>query len=859
MRFKHVLFSGLLLSTAFVACTNEDFETIGTPDYSKDAISLGENLVISGGLATDLYTKAIYEDETGAGSYNIKSKWEPNDSIGAAWYAAMTSPAQGQVAAQGFTFEGKRFASNHPFDRVDKEGYVETAEFQTVTNTFAGKYVLYYPYNSSVAQVATSIPVPMETAQTMKVSAPLAHVNETMFFYSLAEYEKGGNQAGNFEMDPVPVIYRLAFRADEATRGLVGQNISMVVIETANDKFYSQGQITVIPGSGYPSATAAYSGLSGEVTNVYTLTIEGNEGNADYQVSAVGEEGGMKKPFYLTMLPADESIEKLIIKAITDKGEVYKRELNLNESSLADIKAEITKEGGKFTYYVTLDEVEEGDNDAVYTEQQFNNAWEAALESGEAATITLGAPLKLDELTLNHVNSDITIDGNTLTVGTLAIEDGKLTVADLKATDVNVESYGEFVATKSEISGTLSVVGDATLNSNVAVQNVNVARAGILALTGGKVNGTFNSDLKSEVTLNTVILAGTSKMNGEVTTAGTVNFNGAITLDENAELTAGGTATNFNSTLNNKGTLTANAAVNLNGTTTNDGTFGGSATVTIGERGIFTNNGTIGQITNNGTLKLAVAATSRITNGGTLEVTVADKESAPANLDIENNKTVNFNLSSKDDQVTMSYLKNNAGATVNINRGKVFDAGTTAITGDGVINIAADGALNISSSFTYNGYIIVETANATAFNGTEGELGATKVACYYSKMSSASGAAWVIINNPLTIDSDVADVLKNKSLLIKSDITLAANMEMASGTNITVEGEISLSKPSTDADGSYTLNATSGAETFLITKGSLLKVYTGIELNTTNFTNEYYNDNSSYGNAVGMGGTVQKG
>lgn len=841
------------MSTAFVACTNEDFEVNGIQDVTKDAISLGENFTISGGFQSETSTKAIYEESLDGSKVAVKSMWEPIDEIGGAWYAAQTTAPTADTDADGDLIEingNNVFASNHPFTRVNKEGNVETAEFQTNTNVFAGKYMLYFPYDDEVSDVSNAIPVEMPVAQEMNVANPLAHINVNTFFYTNQTYEVGGTQAGEFEMKPVPVLYRLTFSAAEGARGVVGQDISMIVVES-NAKFYSDGEIKV-SGTAYDNAVAKYVGKT--VASVYTLTLAGNEGNADYQISAVGENGGMKKPVYLAMLPATNDISELTFKVVTADGKVYIKKIdNLGNSDMAAEKAKITSEGGLFANNIELDDVAEADG-AIYTEQQFMNSWEAALKTG-TGTIKLGAPLELDELTLGTQGVKIAVNGDyELYVKNLTVNDGELSVAELKADNINVGVYGVLETTAVSVSEKVSVSGEATLGGVDALKDVAVARKGTLSLTGSsesgakkKVSGSFTSEVESVIELNKIELAGTNNLNGTITTAtAAVTFSGATTIAKDAKLTTNA-ATTFKALTINGELASGTAAITLNGAATNNGTITkGTGTITISKDGSLINKGTLGEITNNGFLTLEKTTTSTITNSKTLNVKAGDDTEATtpttADLSITNTGTVNFEMPNNETEVTVESL-NNTGM-VNINKGIVKEKAASGISGAGDFYIATDGKLEFYSDGSAHGLgniiITKDLTDAVTNNHADDDI-----ACYYSDLSkvTASDIDIVIFDTEASVSAADCETIQSKDLIIRADLVLGDNITMASGTTITVEKEVLLT-----SKGGITISGTS-TSTITTKTNAVLKIGTGVTLDDTNFT-------TSGAAIVAVGGTI---
>lgn len=845
MKFKHILFSGLMLSATLTACTNEDFEVNGAQDITKDAISLGEGLTISAQLSGAASTKAIYEDATSGTTVNIKSQWENTDSLGGAWYAAYTGTTAG--VAQGFLINTDKFGSNHPYSRVEKNGVTASAEFETVTNAFAGKYAIYYPYDGSVAAVSNKISVKGNTAQEMDVKEPLKHVNENIFFYNNDEYLEGGNQVKTISLSPVPVLYRINFLVDENARGLVGKTISMVVVEGDDNTFYSEGALTV-DGTAYEDAVAVYGGDDTKTTNVYTLAIVGNENNTDYQVSAVGASGVTKKPFYLSMLPAKADIENLTFKVVTTEGKVYQRSIVLSNQEA--MKEAITKEGGLFAYNITLDEEGEA-MEGVYTEQQFRDEWDAIVKgTADDNKITLGAPLKLDELTLSE-DADITIEGAKLEVNELALEDGSLIISDLKAENVTVGEYGELTVSSGdiEITGTLSVDNEATIDGTVVLNNISVSRNNTLSLTaktGSKVTGTFTVEKGADVTLSGEF-ASKNKFAGNIgigTSA--LTLTGETTLDEDGVITvANGETLNFGKK-EAKGSFTNNGELDIQSDATSVTFWGATqnnSTITVGKTGVnngnFTNNGTLtldAGLTNGGTMTLNVnpAGNGFITNNGTLEVKAADVEkesaTAPANLKVTNTKTVNISLPTNTSEITVSLLTNNG--IVNIAKGVVKEGEAQAVSGTGEINVAKNCKIEFNSTANtgFTGYLIIADTKDNAINGTS----SAKVANNYSVMGINGDADHVIIDKTTSLTEAALTKLASRSIVLRANVELQGDLNL--GTNsksLAVEAEIEL----TGKDSERTLTLHNDKNGLTVSKNGLLKVGNGAKVITGTNTN----------------------
>lgn len=869
MKLKYVLMNGLFMSAVLAACTdNEIVEVQGTQNL-KDAISLGENFSITGNWGLD--SRALYNDETTGAAVSVKSLWEPNDAVGGAWYAALTATTPSKA---GFLIGSNNFGSNHPFTRDDNEGNVAAATFSTLTNAFAGKYVLYYPYNAEVAAVSSAIPVKVNNAQTMDVENPMAHVNESMFAYTNAEYVTGGNQAQEFSLTPVPVLYRLRFAANEDTRDLVGQTISKVVIESNSNHLYKEGSVTVA-GSGYANATGAYAGTT--ATTLYTLEVVGNEDNADYQVPAIGE--ATELPFYLSVLPANEDIETLTIKVVTAEGDVFQKTLEnlLNEENAA-VYGKLTTEGALFAYSITLDEVGEEDG-AVYTNEQFMNAWEAAQNP-----IKLGAPLTIESLSLDE-NEEIEITGMTLTVGTLDVLDGDLTIENLEATTVNVSDWG-VLTTKSTGStkiGALSVAGScsATLAGVTEIASIDVARKGAASITGkmngvniaSKVTGEVNTVKQSSLTLKNIELKGANSFEGIVEVDGNVLVSGATTVEELGTVKEANSLVEVSfsnltnegeirhqygamkfGTLNNKADITISATgVEFTGTTTNAAAeeYKMNISAVVTNKGTFTNRGNLestAAFNNNTGATLALDVNPSLTsivNAGTVNVKAADYEDEEGNpvladLSVTNNTTgiVNINLNLATAEVTFAQLLNEG--IVNINKGVLVEkaddnVSMTAINNDyAAINVATGAELRFhedNNDELAGGNIIVVNGSKVTNAITDEPLsfiGVTAPTSAVIKDASEQNVPLntMILNTATTVTPTNATIIQGYKLVLRSNVTLKTDLNMT-GKAVKVQEEILLTGAKLNAEDTFdpeSQERTLTVDNLTVTEGKLLKV-----------------------------------
>ena len=522
MKLKHLFFSSLLLSTTFVACTNDDIVE-NLPVDNEGAIALGEGYTIN--VAKGLESRAAFNESS------FSPLWEEGDKIGAAWFDEVTAlnPNDETKVSTSKSF-GDKFRSNHPFELIDGEGSGR-GTFESVTNAFAGAYMLYYPYTSAISKTGDRIYV-NEIPQTQTMDCTPGHewdaVNENMFAYGTAKFVPGGPTAQEFNMDQVPVLYHLYFqfakpRFLELVDGVAIEKIVLEAYKGSNKVLRTTGYITPpnveVTPTGYNTDILPSAKYTGE-TETQHLTINLLNSDADdYKLFTLNTPN--EKPFIFSALPFAEKADKVIFKVVASNGYVFTKTYEGTEGAAAlayingdvdlDEDGELDKDGaayqgGYVNFTVTLDT--QVDDNVAYTNEQFMEKWEEALESKKDTEILYGEDLELDEVLTFNNESDAVItvkahcDNHSLTINGLNVEngnvvfasplivegdviseaEGNLTADNITAENITANGYATFVVASADLlkvaaSGevTLSQIADKPGVADILINNAGAA------------------------------------------------------------------------------------------------------------------------------------------------------------------------------------------------------------------------------------------------------------------------------------------------------------------------------------------------------------------------------------------------
>lgn len=760
MKLKYVLFSGLLLSVGFTACTNEDFTEVTTPVNTSEAIALGDNFTIKVGKA-GADTKAVFDED-------FSPAWEEGDRLGAAWVHMVTGVDEDDntivtnAGLIGSTYGG--FYSNSPMTLTEGAG-TNSGTFATVdeANLFAGAYVLYYPYDNTVSMQGDALPVEIGS-YTFDAADPQAAISENMFSYSPVKFVPGGNQTGEFTLNQVPVLWTLRFTAGKELNmnladGITIQNIVVEATKSGSSVLVEKGEIVTDQAPTVPDYNADpedealadivkyQADATATAPENFFITVSGSDSDA-YKMLV--EDEPTENQFIFTTLPFSDEADEVVIKVVTDKG-VFKTTYTGTTVSASGAKYldefnNAAEEGGQVSVNVILDVTE--NDDVIYTVDAFNEAWADAIADGDPVTLEIGTDLTLDELTCDNSAADVTVTGDhTLTVGSMNISSNdNITFSCPLVVEGTLETTGDADLTATNLTAkNITINGDANLTV-LEAETLYIGTSGIVSLNG--VNG-------EECAIGTVTNRGALTTGADAVEMGTLSGTGSLTLGAAYTNTGNITLATVNAgsyTFTNEGTVT------LTGTFT--GTFQNNAGATLNVNAnqsaiILTNavadedeNLAAGVINVAEDVTLSGDGTNVITNNGTINVTGTIEE------------TANGGLVQSDD-----------------------DARINAMTEDAVISLESTSALSA-------GYIVI-LVDANVTGAATGEPIAYNLTRGADVASVPTSATTVFVNCNLT--STQLSSIASKALIMNGNITFDSTTDEVTLSNLTVAGNVSVS------------------------------------------------------------------
>lgn len=761
----------------FTACTNDELVDLNSPvsveEQLKNAVSLGEGYTIVGSKEAE--TRFVINSDLSS------AVWERTDTVGGAWI--------GYTTGNDVTVSFSNIMSNHPFAFSKDLGGMKSVEFKAPTNVFAGKHILYYPFNYKIKGVVASIPVEFEQNPVMDCTAgkEMDHVNRNSFAWTTIDAQ-GGPEAGNFQLKQVSDIWVIKIGTDAANADrIANQTIEKIILESANN-LYNTATLTKNNKTKYSEFGGQYN--NGAPVSTYILTPE--NASADYQVTAAGDAGLTKKAFYLSTLPADENITSFTVRVILANGRIYSKTFAKSENEALFEK--IIAPGKKVELDVLLDT--EDTTGAIYTAEQLNRALSAA----DPGTITLGADIELDNFTFNKAGKTANITGGklivkgdaTITAGVVSVQamkvGGKLTVNDtftataLEADDVKVGESGFFTSNGvNDELGTVYVDGSATITAK-KIADITVAKAAVLNLTGAEVKTSLKVLRSATATLNGVTLSGS-----------TTNTDGTIAF-------ASGTNVN-------KGTLSStstSAASTITGSFENVGTVNLTGTCYNNSTGII-NNGTVNVKGSASTYAIANVVNAAATAAGVSPAKAAGK------MVVE--------LASDTDILTLDATFA-AGTTIEIKKGSVNPSAAGKLTLADGAKMAVSGNAKFTLASTSTGDFVAGSEiqiakkenldlNSNGLGSIAGDINtvitsatelAAKVVTASTKMDAVV-KTWVLNGSGLAVTSENVNELVAKNILVKSALDIKVDMTMAGTFNV---------------DGTVTLKNTTAANVNLI-------------------------------------------
>lgn len=858
MKLKYLLASGLFLSTAFVACTNDDFAEISAPVNTDGAIALGEGFTIEvnkGGVDTRAAFDAKYTPY-----------WEKDDQLGAAWVHMVTEVEEKdgvytatQVSPVGSSSD--KFYSNHPFNLIEGEN-TNDGKFESVTNAFAGAYVLYYPYDPSVAMTGTEIPVAIKTYEA-DCAEPLKNISENMFSYSPASFVPGGPRTGKFTLKQVPVLVRLQFAVSKKLNmnladGITIQNIVIEASKDGSTVLRKTGTLKPNDAEIKTLGTDNYNGLNnknldgivaydGEESAENIFVTLKNSNTDKYKL--LKEEVATEGEFVFSMLPLSDKADEVTVKVVTDKGvfaTTYPTTTGTAEEQKASQEwlnrfnegvgkntgvADLTKgeqggaayEGGQIALGVMLDATE--NDDVIYTVDEFNKRWAAAIKSGKPETLIIGTPLELTEaLACDDNNANVTVEGKgaSLTVPSVNLThannlvfdneiivegdvyssgDVPVTFSKLSAKNVNIEGKAEIGADKIE-KLTVAADGDVTLAAFTGATADDEATVSSIVINGNSEDAGTLTLTPTNLTIEAMdATKGTVNLNENMTNEGTITL-GAVTLTSGKKFINNGTVT-LNGAFSGEFENNAGATLNINANV---------AAMTLTNKAADATNGKAAGIVNIAAkVELKATTTAKVTNKGTINVSgkltegedgalVQDDDNARINamsegaviaLETTTALEKGYVVIAVDDNVTgtsltdepIAYNLTSATDTAPTKANTIFVNCVLNATQLGTINsknLIVYKNINLESDVTIEGDFIV-AGNVQVINGTD------------EKATSVT----------LTLTKDKDNTIKNGAAL-KLDTNVEINGS-AEGTNLKIEGT-----------GSYTPNGGSKGDNLTI-------------------------------------------
>ena len=811
MRLKHVLFSSLFLSAAFVACTNEELIDVQTPSVNvEDAISLGEGVTISAYTGAD--TKA-YFDKVGNG---VKGLWEDTDEIGAAWY--------NKVAKGGINDEGEvvtptpftSFQSNERF-AYDKAVGQYGAQFVSWSNIMAGAYVLYYPYNSEITEADyKEIPVKLVPAG---IDCAEGHaydgVNKNIFAYTAAAFVPGGNQTHEFELTYAHTLYSLQFNAENLKHvGLTPSwTIKKVILEAkdaSGSVLSTTGKVTMEDYTGTPEQNNKYkadwknnplpapkyeSTADGKVDH-FTFDVA-NSDQAAYRIDKLDQT---TEAFVFSALPFIDEAESVTVKIqVEDQAGNELVFARTYEDGVADDQAVLDAFNEKATVpnkvvaaIIRLDTQVE--DNVIYTAVEFKKQWEAAVAKKGESTLIIGDPLTLDmdlvcenpDANIKIVSANPTEASHKLIVNSINMINGDLdieTAIDVKG-DVTTTA-GDLIATGLMTAKNISIVGGGELNL-AKMESLYVGRNSTLELT---LSPKDPADI------------------------------GTITVEERAELTLnGGTVNNI---VNKEG-----GKIILAGDVTNAGTYTGvldATSKTFTNKGIFEGSLVSGsKFTNE---KDAVATFNGETGDASYAVVLVNKAGGVVSIEMPeayDATAQNYTTS----RFAVATGSENAG-TINVVKGALSESAAGAFTQkEGAVTyVEAEGGVYLTNWNAVSGWVVLNDKDATLSPANDGNT--TFSVKDIKDLNVTTDATYQTIDAPLTLEDNTAFV---KNTRINANLTLKG--AATSMYNVFVDGNVRFDAAAGVESVSFKLNNPSNAARLYVS--GHLTLGKGVELGSAN-------------------------
>lgn len=776
MKLKHVLFSSLFLSAGLVACTNDEFAEIQTPSADvENGISLGEGFTISGvKFAETPDTKAYFEVNNGL----LNAYWEETDVVGAAWYNMVREidKETGLVTTSSEINEDFEYFSNTDFNFLEFIGNDKgSARFEANTNVMAGAYVMYCPWDESVAQVSNAIPVKREFPCTVDLTEghEFDAVNKRMFSYGVAAFVPGGRQTRYFQLEQVPVLYRLRFGAEKMQLVNLENNplvIDRIIFEAYDDEgsvLTTEGTVTPtqLDNEDYnnyiewleegdatvanPLPAANYDGSEGGGVGHYTIVLNNSDQPA-YRIDALDEPGLTDGAVVFSALPFLRPATKVVVKIITSDGmnleKVYTDDENL------EIFNEAYKEGGFVMNDIYVDT--QTKENTIYTRDQFLAQWNDAVENERTATLTIADPVMLEDVALSTPD----LNGANITIDIKRGDNADLTIG-------SIDLQGQ---------GSLTINSNVVVNGNVrSYSNARLEISGKLEANDIRVGGWANLTVKK---MNSLLVEDSGEMTLTIVNNAKRDDIGGITIIGNGKLTmAGGFITSIDG---------GNLPIDLEGEVTNYGDFNGALTGT-------------GEFVNEGTFNGTVASGVKFTNEAGAKATIANTENA-------SNVTLVNEAAAGGEEAGEVTIRNAAGRSLTLATGSANNGIVNVVSGtmtgvynnNGRIYVEEDATLNATGAAVNSGWVVLNDVDANLGTGYTGSNGLNQRGYNTAlsvkdaaDLSSRGDAVWFWIDAPITITTSVQDAYINANVTLGTGTSLTGYTRISENVTFSKAGE----------------------------------------------------------------------
>lgn len=620
MKVKHLLFSSLVLSVGFAACTSDVEEfSAQAPVTNPEGIELGEGFsfqVENAGFGADAETRAAFEK---VGTKWIPG-WENTDKVGAAMYSMVTGLyPSGDLAGQPSTFldvltTGGYYGSNNEFayQGEDENG----ATFTSATNSMVGAYVLYYPYDKSLNDKKAFDKILVysgakadNATNLLKFDATNVEdgVNNRIFAATIAKFGTNTSNAPKFKLQQVPNLYMVKFALKEKLLMTLANPIKIqnIIMEAYTDVACTKSAINK---NGYVEPKMAT--LSGN--NLHFIyngqTIEENEyslggisfnaeaaqfgapnlniepknvaDDSDLNIKQLGDKDAngnsiRTAPYYFSALPLDKGVKKIkftIIANVDGVDKVFTKVYDENDDVM-----------GKFSNVPE----DPNANPIVYKKN-----WAILTERAEGMgqVINLGVVLDTEE----EESTQIYTLSQFKDKWTNGQKDFNFAIAGLKFDDANF-GITEFTSENGNI-----VFGGA---EQKLAQNIKTTKGSFTFNNKITIDGNVTADKKN------ISFADDATIIGDVTADGAT-----ITFGKGATIMGNVTTLNEGKVIFNGATIVTKSAVDATD---------GIITVAQGTGVVFNNQAIVGKISNAGNVTFAgKTKTGDITStGGSIALT----------------------------------------------------------------------------------------------------------------------------------------------------------------------------------------------------------------------------------------------